>query len=122
MPSLRYGTIVVKARGWALHVFWARRVEKDMFKDLVDFDFVCPLDKVFRKDTGKCVIFALEDYHITAELVLPLECSLVVREDPACTVYGCALQGLDPQRLSIGHLHDNDPSDLIDPETIYLLV
>jgi len=41
------------------------------------------LYKFFRRDTGKFVVFALEDCHITAELALPLEYSLVVREGPA---------------------------------------
>ncbi len=117
-----YKTTVNESLDWALHVFRARRAEKGMFTDLVAFDFVCPLYKFFRRNTGKFVVFALEDCHITAELVLPFECSLVVREGPACRVYGCALQGFDPQRISIGHLHDNDPSELIDLEAVYLLV
>ena len=66
--------------------------------------------------------YALEDCRVIAELALPLECSSVVRESPACTVYACAPQSLDPQRLSIGHVHDDDPSELINLEAVYLLV
>lgn len=111
-----------QVKGWTLRFLWLRYVEGGVYIELVTFDSVCPADKAIRG--GHCKIWHIRrsDLLYNTELALPLKDSLIVREGPACRVCGCAPQGLDPQRLSIGHLHDNYPSELIYLETVYPLV